>query len=84
MTDSFGEPLEVGDYVGYVSGGRYQSGFKGRILKFGKTRFQIEITHYNGTSTIPLVGETKWCEPHRATKTLEDFSNPCDCDWDIS
>lgn len=76
MTDAFGEPLEVGDFVGYVSGGRYQDSFKGHILKFGKTRFQIEITHYRGGSGIYLVGETRWLEPHRATKTLETFKNP--------
>lgn len=74
MTDAFGEPLRVGDYVGYVTGGRYQDSLKGRILKFGKTRIQVEITHYNGFGT--KVGDTKWIEPHRATKTLETFKNP--------
>lgn len=83
MTDAFGEELKVGDYVGYITGGRYQDTFKGRVVKLGKTRFQIEVTKYHGTSPLKRVGETLWCEPHRATKTLEDFSDPCNCDKEI-
>lgn len=71
MQDAFGQELRVGDYVGYVTGGRYQDSVKGRIVKFGKSRFQIEVTSHN--SYTNLNGKTLWCEPHRATRTLESF-----------
>lgn len=82
MTDAFGEPLEVGDFVGYITGGRYQDTFKGRIVQI-KKMIQVEVT-VAGNGVFVKEGATRWIHPHRATRTLEDFSNLCDCDWDIS
>lgn len=81
MTDAFGEELRVGDYVGYITGGRYQDTIKGRVVQT-KKMIQIEVTKAIGfCSSKP--GDRIWIHPHRATKTLEDFSNPCDCDEEI-
>ena len=73
MTDAFGEELRVGDYVGYITGGRYQDTVKGRVVQFKKLT-QIEVTQTVG-HCFSKPGDKIWIHAHRATRTLESFDN---------
>lgn len=71
MTDAFGQELRVGDFVGYITGGRHQDTVKGRVVQIKKL-VQIEVVQTVGyCSSKP--GDKIWIHPHRTTRTLEEF-----------
>lgn len=69
MRDAHGAPLDIGDYVGYITGGRNPEQFKGVILEIRK-KIKVEVTHPGSGAKL---GETRWVHGWRATRTLRDF-----------
>lgn len=90
MRDAFGEPLAVGDYVGFVPSEQGSPAIKGRVLDI-KKKIKIVVTHVDDSGTKgswwgAKVGEERWIHSHRTTRTLKNFAkvddpDPCyECD----
>lgn len=69
VTDAFGESIEVGDWVGYLSGGKWPTMLKGQVVEVRK---QVKVRVTQKVSGF-VRDETHWCVPHRLVKTLETF-----------
>lgn len=69
VTDAFGESIEVGDWVGYLSGGKFPTLLKGQVVEVRK---QVKVRVTQKVRGLVLDG-THWCVPHRLVKTLETF-----------
>lgn len=69
VTDAFGESIEVGDWVGYLSGGKFPTLIKGQVVEVRK---QVKVRVTQKVSGF-ISDEHHWCVPHRLVKTLETF-----------
>lgn len=71
MRDAHGAPLHVGDYVGYITGGRNPETFIGQILEI-RSKIKVKLTNER-RGTAP--DGTRWIHSWRATRTLtlEEF-----------
>jgi hypothetical protein len=72
MTDAFGEPIEIGCYLGTVD--QEGDAWKGIVDKIGKRTVRIYVTDTNSKRPFTQVGDTKWVHPHRSIRTKESFS----------
>lgn len=69
VTDAFGESIEVGDWVGYLSGGKFPTLLKGQVTEVRK---QVKVRVTKKVRGF-FSDEHHWCVPHRLVKTLETF-----------
>lgn len=70
VTDAFGEELRVGDYVGYISGGKWPTILKGEIVEIRK-QLKVRVTQkVEGWGNDDYF----WVNSHRCVKTLDSWT----------
>lgn len=70
VTDAFGEELRVGDYVGYISGGKWPTILKGEVVEIRK-QLKVRVTQkVEGT----VFDDYFWVNGRRCVKTLDSWT----------
>lgn len=69
LNDAFGEEIRVGDYVGYVSGGKSPAILKGEVVEIRK-QLKIRVTN----RVRGAADEYVWVNAYRSVKTRDSWT----------
>lgn len=70
LNDAFGEEIRVGDYIGYVSGGKYPTILKGEVVEIRK---QLKVRVTNRVSGL-VQDDYFWVNARRSVKTRDSWT----------